>query len=682
MRSEAIRPGDVIAGKYRVRTILGRSRGFLVEAFHTEFDQRVVIRVLSPALCDEKEIERFRREARTLAKLESEHVARIIDVGTLPDGAFYLVRQFLEGTDLATHLKKSGALPLQQAVLFILQASEALAQTHVHNIVLRELQPSHLFLAQRPGGSPALKIIDFGTAKLMREVAAPIAGVEATATAMFGMSPYSSPEIIRKAKNVDARTDVWSLGAILYEMLAARPAFAGEMAALMLAITKEDPVPLTNIRRDLPQELNQIIGWALAKDVDGRFANVYGFAHALLPFAPPEGQVLIQRIGEITTAAQQAKQRPVYAAPAPAAPVKGSGDEDAPTFVDAVLEESTGVKPSPGAQGSESPLDRTMFMGSDYVAPSPGPPGMSGAPKPAGAQVPGAAAPPASPYGAAAPAARPSQQQAVPPGQPQGSLLGPSLQLDAGQRRGSMQSWHDISGISGAGAAAPGAPGAPPGTAKTASPQDLGFPPEKRNNKNTIILAIAGAVVGLTLLAGVVVFATGGSETSGSTPATAESGASSAGTTTTPTAPSTPTGPQNTGDTPSAPPTSEPVASASSPFASGTPTSAPTPTQGGIPLPQVPTAKPTGTGTAPKPTATATTSPPPDSGGMGTLVAVAVGGSCAFSVNGASKGSGATIKVQLKPGSYSVSCKPVSGATKSKSVTVTSGGTAMAMFKL
>ena len=102
MRSEAIKPGDVIACKYRVRTIMGRSRGFLVEAFHTEFDQRVVIRVLSPALCDEKEIERFRREARTLAKLESELVARIIDVGTLPDGGFYLVRQYLEGQVLAS----------------------------------------------------------------------------------------------------------------------------------------------------------------------------------------------------------------------------------------------------------------------------------------------------------------------------------------------------------------------------------------------------------------------------------------------------------------------------------------------------------------------------------------------------------------------------------------------------
>ncbi len=326
MRSDAIKPGDVIAGKYRVRAILSRQRGYLVEAFHTEFDQRVVIRVLSTNLVDEKEVERFRREARTLAKLESEHVARIVDVGKTQDGAFYFARQYLEGQDLAAHLKQRGALPFAEAVLFILQVCEAVAETHVHNIILRELQPSHLFLTQRLGGQQ-LKIIDFGTAKLMRDAAAPSAGGELTATSMFGLSCYSSPELVRKAQHVDVRTDVWSLGAILYQLLAARPPFAGEMAALMLAITRDEPVPVTRYRRDLPPEIDSIINWALAKDPDGRFANVYGFAHALTPFASPEGQLLIKRIGEITTAG---KQRRKDVATAQAAAV----DRDNPVTMD------------------------------------------------------------------------------------------------------------------------------------------------------------------------------------------------------------------------------------------------------------------------------------------------------------------------------------------------------------
>src|SRR4051812_6035194 len=308
MRSDAIRPGDVIGGKYRVRAILSRTRGFLVEAFHTEFDQRVVVRILSPNLCDEKEVERFRREARTLAKLESEHVARILDVGTLPDGAFFFARPYLEGTDLGGHLKKRGPLPFPEATLLILQAAEAVAETHVHNIILRELQPSHLFLTQRLGGAPLLKVIDFGTAKLLRESVAPTVGGELTATSMFGLSCYSSPELIRKAKHVDPRTDVWSLGAIFYQMLAGRPPFDGEMAALMLQISRDDPPPLSRFRRDLPAEIGQIIGWALAKDPDGRFASVHAFAHALTPFATAEGKVLIQRIGTITSAAKQRKK--------------------------------------------------------------------------------------------------------------------------------------------------------------------------------------------------------------------------------------------------------------------------------------------------------------------------------------------------------------------------------------
>ncbi|NUQ78756.1 MAG: serine/threonine protein kinase, partial [Polyangiaceae bacterium] len=317
MRPYEIHPGDLIAGKFRVRAILGRSRGLLVDAFHTEFDQRVVIKILPAAQADEKEVERFRREARTLSKLESEHVARIIDVGTMPDGSFYLVRQYLEGTDLATHLRQRGALPLAEAVLLILQAAEAVAETHSHNIILRELKPGDLFLTTRPGGAPLIKLVDFGTAKLMRESAAP--GGDLTATTMFGLSPYSSPELMRKAKHVDVRTDIWSLGAIFYELLAGRPPFSGDPAALMLMISRDDPTPISHLRPDLPPEIESIIGWCLAKDVDGRFRNVHAFAHALSPFTRGEGEVLVQRIGQTTENAKKRRAAAAQQTPPPAA---------------------------------------------------------------------------------------------------------------------------------------------------------------------------------------------------------------------------------------------------------------------------------------------------------------------------------------------------------------------------
>jgi len=289
-----IHPGALI-GKYRVRTVLGRKHGFTIDAFHTSFDQRAIIKLLLPHQADAREVERFRREARALSKIASEHVARIIDVGSEADGSFYLVRQFLEGTDLDRHVRKNGAMPLQQAILFTLQAAEAVAEAHANAIVVRDLEPSHLFLTQRTGGAPMIKITDFGTAKLRGGASDT---EEITGTALFGLTPYASPELVRKAKDVDARTDVWSLGTILYEMLAGRPPFQGEAAALMLQITRDEPTPLSHIRGDVTHDLDNVIRWSLAKDVDQRYRSVHAFAHALLPFAPPEGRILVDRIGQ------------------------------------------------------------------------------------------------------------------------------------------------------------------------------------------------------------------------------------------------------------------------------------------------------------------------------------------------------------------------------------------------
>jgi serine/threonine-protein kinase len=678
MRSDAIKPGDVIAGKYRVRAILSRSRGFLVEAFHTEFDQRVAIRVLSPALVDDKEVERFRREARTLAKLESEHVARIVDVGKTQDGAFFFARQYLEGQDLAATLKQRGALPLNEAVLYVLQAAEAVAECHANSILLRELQPSHLFLTQRLGGSPQIKVIDFGTAKLMREAAAPTAGGELTATSMFGLSCYSSPELVRKAQHVDQRTDVWSLGAILYQLLTARPPFEGEMAALMLAITRDEPVPVTRYRRDVPPEIDQISGWALAKDVDGRFANVHAFAHALTPYTSPEGHVLIQRIGEITQAAKRRK------AAGPSAAQAAAMDRDNPVTVDGndLLEEDdddprTAYRPpdapvvsptygggaaKPAQQEEAAPLERTLFIAPNYSPPSPSAGG--------GASPPGR--PPAF-AGAAADPQRSSQPHPSPPAwQPMASPAPAGAPAAVGAATPPPPA--------GNGAAQPLGPRAALATIQSSSiPHNLSGPKPQPKGAKAALAVVAGAVVLLSVVAVVVVLKGHPNE-----PVSGVENAASAKASTSASA--------------SAAPSASEVASASAaPSAEPAPPE-PTPTQVASAPPQQPSSAPVGGKLAkndpkpadPKPDKKAKNdpapapTPPPASGGgdSGTLVAVAVGGTCAFSVNGAAKGTTSTLKLSLKPGTYSVTCAPSTGASKSKSVTVTSGGTAMAMFKL
>ncbi len=701
MRSDAIRPGDVIGGKYRVRAILSRTRGFLVEAFHTEFDQRVVVRILSPALCDEKEVDRFRREARTLAKLESEHVARILDVGTLPDGAFFFARPYLEGIDLGSHLKKRGAMPLGEAVDLILQASEALAETHTHNIILREMQPSHLFLAQRLGGGTALKLIDFGTAKLLRDAAAPGVGGEVTATSMFGLSCYSSPELVRKAKHVDIRTDVWSLGAILYQMLAGRPPFDGEMAALMLQISRDNPAPLARSRRDLPQEIDQIIGWAMAKDPDGRFANVHAFAHALTPYASPEGQVLIHRIGEITNAAKQRRKQPAVDRDHP---ITMDGDDlleldddndpdDHPTMVHTdylAPMPVRGGKPLPAAGGpaqrpqpapqvaappaaaeADAPFERTMFMGADFVPPSP----MAGGGRPSPA--PGHPATGTMPmFGGAA--AGMAVQPPPPPQTAPSSLLGPSMDLAANRPSSAPWGSGPGSGPGSAPNAVAGGSGMPPVIPRSALQTVMGGPKVKPapTGQKIALIAVGSAVVVLSAIAALVILK---GRPGGETPVGTETALASAAPSTMAPASSAPPASAAVAVNDPPPPPADPLAPASpsAKVAVNDPPAATTPRAPG----PLPTSKATG-GKATS-TPTPPTPPPPASGGdMGTIVAVAVGGTCAFSVNGASKGTMSTLKLQVKPGSYSVTCKPSTGATKSKSVTVTGGGSAMAMFKL
>jgi serine/threonine protein kinase len=663
MHSHDIHPGDVIAGKYRVRAILGRKHGLLVDAFHTEFDQRVVIKVLLPGAGDAKEIERFRRESRTLAKLSSEHAARIIDVGSESDGTFYLVREHLEGTDLARYLKVNGALAMADAVLLVLQAAEAVAETHGHGIIVREIEPASLFLTQRPGGAPLVKLIDFGTAKLMNAAVAPTAGAELTATAMFGLSPYSSPEMIRKAKSADARTDVWSLGAILYELLTGRAPFHGEAAYLMLQITREEPPPPSQLAPHLPHDIDQVISWALAKDVDARFKNVYAFAHALRPFAPPEGQLLVDRIGQITEAA---KRKPKQASlPPPAAPPPRGSQPAAP------LPSTRPPGPMPARHVEES-FTQEFVPGrgpNDGVQdePTARPAGGFGAPQPNIPTIP----PPKQP-GAAALAAAAMSAPGVPNlGAPQPAPSGAGM------------------------ASAPGgmSTNVPPGSQPDYSSPDLqasgpspayATPPQKSLlDRRLLVGALAAVAVLLPAMVAILVMSRSKPEpdTSASTAVTVPLPMSATSAPEVPAAPPTPA--PTPMPTPTMTATSEPTQTAPAPPATEDPIASnpkkqvSSGTGGGVK--PTPTPAPTPT---PTPVKTAEPAPTGGSGDKGTLMAIALGGTCAFSVNGSSKGSGSSIRVQLAPGAYSVMCKPSGGGIKSKTVTVKRGETAMATFKL
>jgi len=286
-----IRQGELLAGKYRVEQVLGAGgMGYVVAAMHEQLGQRVAVKLLVPELCEnEDSVTRFLREARAAVKIHSEHVARVLDVGELTNGSPYMVMEFLSGRDLAEELDLPGQLEVQVAIDYVLQASEAVAEAHSLNLIHRDLKPANLFLTHRPDGSPLVKVLDFGISKAINvddSALEPAPSLTATHS-LLGSPAYMSPEQIRRPKSVDIRTDIWSLGSILFELLARDPPFNADSPLALLAAVVSDPLPsIRDKRPDVPVELEAVIAKCLEKNPDNRYQTVAELADALAPFAP------------------------------------------------------------------------------------------------------------------------------------------------------------------------------------------------------------------------------------------------------------------------------------------------------------------------------------------------------------------------------------------------------------
>ncbi len=298
LRLGAPEPGTVIAGKYRVvRTLGSGGMGLVLAAHHLLLDQRIAIKCLTPAALEYPDIvERFAREARAAARIRSEHVARVIDVDEFDNGLPFIVLEYLEGEDLADHIERVGPLRVSTAVRFLLEACEVMAEAHAAGIVHRDIKPANLFIAKQRDKRRIIKVLDFGISKLTDE---PVT----QASAMLGTVTYMSPEQLRSAKEVDHRTDIWALGAVLYECLSGVAPFGGtNTAELIASVFSNEPKPLRSLREDLPDGLVEVVERCLRSDPAERFDSVLAMATELGPFAKTEDRASVDTIRRVTGA--------------------------------------------------------------------------------------------------------------------------------------------------------------------------------------------------------------------------------------------------------------------------------------------------------------------------------------------------------------------------------------------
>jgi serine/threonine-protein kinase len=282
-----VRQGETLAGKYRVtRVIAEGGMGIVVAARHLKLDQEVALKFMLPDLMRSPEAAgRFLREARAAVRLQSEHVARIIDIAELETGLPYIVMELLDGSDLGAVIYASAPLAVDDAVDYVLQACEAIAEAHALGIVHRDLKPENLFVTRRRDGTAWIKVLDFGISKVIPGLEARQGGVRVTTRESMGSPSYMSPEQMRCTRDVDGRADIWSLGVILYELLTGRQPFTGRsIAEVCIKVTQDPPSPLG--RANLPEGLAAVVDKCLAKDVDERYATVADLVRALAPFAP------------------------------------------------------------------------------------------------------------------------------------------------------------------------------------------------------------------------------------------------------------------------------------------------------------------------------------------------------------------------------------------------------------
>jgi len=264
-------------GQYRVARLLGvGGMGRVYKAVHPSIGSRVAVKVLSRDCADSRDlVERFFSEARAANLIRHENIVNVLDLSTLPDGRPYIVMEFLDGVPLAEIMKQRGQLPLGSLARVAGEVLDALGAAHAKSIIHRDLKPDNIYIS--PHGRA--KVLDFGIAKLMPEMSGRSAPTRTGS--LLGTPHYMSPEQAM-AKSVDARTDVWSMGVILYEgVTGEKPFRADSLFEVLRHVLETTPPPPRSLRPDLPPAYEELILRAIAKNPDERFQSAGELANAL-----------------------------------------------------------------------------------------------------------------------------------------------------------------------------------------------------------------------------------------------------------------------------------------------------------------------------------------------------------------------------------------------------------------
>jgi serine/threonine protein kinase len=281
-----VQPGDVLDGKYAVERIVGQGgTAYVVAAQHLILRRRVALKFLRPELAVQPELgQRFLREAQAAAQMRGDHVARVMDADTLQTGEPYLAMEFLEGEDIAAVIRRDGQLSVSDATDYLLQTCEAVCEAHRLKIVHRDLKPANLFLTQGPGGKPCIKVLDFGLSKVLTPDGSSQSLTDSDH--VVGSPHFMSPEQIRTPRDVDERTDIWSLGATLFAMLTGHVPFDGRSMIEVCGALLCGPAPrVRRLRADVPAELEEVVLRCLRVEPADRYESVAALARALAPFS-------------------------------------------------------------------------------------------------------------------------------------------------------------------------------------------------------------------------------------------------------------------------------------------------------------------------------------------------------------------------------------------------------------